>query len=118
MGDPRVPPLGLGIGWRPEIALTIAPNSFMLPGGNMVHVGIPYGPKSRLLAMWMATEVRDHERRPDNHWLEIGRVTHWLRSIGVEPVSGRRGSLNAVVLPCWVTVIGPLKVSANDPAIP
>ena len=79
-----------------RFALTIAPNSFMLPGGEMVHVGIPYGPKSRLLAMWMATEVRDHERRPDNRWLEIGRVTHWLRSIGVEPVSGRRGSLNAV----------------------
>jgi len=79
-----------------RFALTIAPNSFMLPGGDMVHVGIPYGPKSRLLAMWMATEVRDHERRTDNRWLEIGRGTHWLRSIGVEPVSGRRGSLNAV----------------------
>jgi hypothetical protein len=79
-----------------RFALTIAPNTFMLPEGMMVHVGIPYGPKSRLLAMWMSTEVRDHERHLNNRWLEIGRVTHWLRSIGVEPVSGRRDSLNAV----------------------
>src|SRR3954463_15544798 len=42
-----------------RFALTVTPHRFMLPSGRMVDVGVPFGPKARLLAMWMATEVRD-----------------------------------------------------------
>lgn len=77
-------------------ALTVSPKSIMIPGGKMVDVGVPYGPKARLLAVWMATEAKDPDRQPGDHWLEIGKVTSWLRSIGIAPISGCKGNLNTV----------------------
>jgi hypothetical protein len=68
-----------------RFALTINPTAFMLPGGRKVQVGVPFGPKARLLAMWMATEVRDPLRRTGDCWLEIGRVMEWMRNIGIKP---------------------------------
>ena len=79
-----------------KFALTVSPHKFMLPGGKMVEIGVPFGPKARLLAMWMATEIKDPTRAAGDRWLEIGKVTSWLRTIGIAPVTGRNGSLNAV----------------------
>jgi len=79
-----------------HFALTVSPQSVMLPGGRMIDIGVPFGPKARLLAVWMATEVKDPNRAAGDRWLEIGKVTSWLRSIGIAPVTGRNGNLNAV----------------------
>lgn len=67
-----------------RFALTINPARFMLPGGKVCDVGVPWGAKSRLLIVWAATEVKDPGRRPGDRWLEIGRIKEWLTSIGIK----------------------------------
>lgn len=75
-----------------SFALTVNPLSVTLPGRGEIKMGVPFGPKARLLAMWMATEVRDQSRRAGDRWLEFGRIMSWLDSIGIKPHSN---NLNA-----------------------
>ncbi|MEI8393212.1 MAG: replication protein RepA [Rhodospirillaceae bacterium] len=62
-------------------ALTVSGRKFALPGGDEVVVGVPYGPKARLLICWMTTEI--WTGRTAGRWLEIGRIKPWLESIGI-----------------------------------
>jgi Plasmid encoded RepA protein len=66
-----------------EFSLTINAPTLGLPGGGDVAVGLPWGPKARLLTIWMSTAVQDPSRSADDRWLEIGRIKPWLASIGV-----------------------------------
>ena len=78
-----------------RFALTVQSSEIALPGGSSFVAGLPFGPKARLLAMWLATEAKDPTRRPDNRWIEIGKITDWLRAVGITPEWGPRGSVVA-----------------------
>src|ERR1700757_2553036 len=84
--------------WRRQderFALTVQSPEIALPGGASFIAGLPFGPKARLLAMWLATEAKDSNRRADDRWIEIGKITDWLRAVGIPPEWGRRGSVVA-----------------------
>src|SRR3712207_9548105 len=34
-----------------------------LPDGSKLNVGVPFGPKARLLILWMTSQARDPQRR-------------------------------------------------------
>jgi len=76
-----------------RFSITVEPARFTLPCGKSIEVGVPYGPKARLLAMWLATEARDPHRRGSERWIEMGRITEWLRAVGLPVTGGDRGSI-------------------------
>jgi hypothetical protein len=78
-----------------RFALTVQSPEIALPGGASFIAGLPFGPKARLLAMWLATEAKDPSRRSDDRWIEIGKITDWLRAVGISPEWGPRGSVVA-----------------------
>jgi Plasmid encoded RepA protein len=78
-----------------RFALTVQSPEIGLPGGTSFVAGLPFGPKARLLAMWLATEAKDPVRRSDDRWIEIGKITDWLRAVGITPEWGPRGSVVA-----------------------
>jgi hypothetical protein len=78
-----------------RFALTVQSPEIALPGGSSFIAGLPFGPKARLLAMWLATEAKDPARRCDDRWIEIGKITDWLRAVGIAPEWGPRGSVVA-----------------------
>lgn len=78
-----------------RFALTVQSHEIGLPGGSSFVAGLPFGPKARLLAMWLATEAKDPGRRHDDRWIEIGKITDWLRAVGISPEWGPRGSVVA-----------------------
>jgi hypothetical protein len=78
-----------------RFALTVQAPEIGLPGGSSFIAGLPFGPKARLLAMWLATEAKDPIRRSDDRWIEIGKITDWLRAVGISPEWGPRGSVVA-----------------------
>jgi hypothetical protein len=78
-----------------RFALTVQSPEIALPGGTSFVAGLPFGPKARLLAMWLATEAKDPSRRYDDRWIEIGKITDWLRAVGISPEWGPRGSVVA-----------------------
>jgi Plasmid encoded RepA protein len=78
-----------------RFALTVQSPEIGLPGGSSFIAGLPFGPKARLLAMWLATEAKDPIRRSDDRWIEIGKITDWLRAVGISPEWGPRGSVVA-----------------------
>lgn len=78
-----------------RFALTVQSPEIALPGGSSFVAGLPFGPKARLLAMWLATEAKDPGRRSDDRWIEIGKITDWLRAVGITPEWGPRGSVVA-----------------------
>lgn len=76
-----------------RFSLTVEPARFVLPDGRPLEVGVPFGPKARLLTMWLATEARDHRRSADDRWMEMGRITEWLQAVGLPVSGGERGSI-------------------------
>ena len=78
-----------------RFALTVQSPEIGLPGGSTFIAGLPFGPKARLLAMWLATESKDPNRRSDDRWIEIGKISDWLRAVGISPEWGPRGSVVA-----------------------
>ena len=76
-----------------RFSLTVEPARVTLPDGRAIVVGVPFGPKARLLAMWLATEARDHNRTPGDRWMEMGRITEWLQAVGLPVTGGERGSI-------------------------
>lgn len=76
-----------------RFALTVEPARFTLPDGEKIQIGVPFGPKARLLAMWLATEARDHRRASGDRWMEMGRITEWLQAVGLPVTGGSRGSI-------------------------
>jgi Plasmid encoded RepA protein len=78
-----------------RFALTIEPASVTLPEGAMVNIGVPFGPKARLIAMWMATEVQNPRRRTADRILELNGITDWLEALGIPARGGATGSIAA-----------------------
>ena len=78
-----------------RFALTVQSPEIALPGGSSFIAGLPFGPKARLLAMWLATEAKDPTRQSNDRWIEIGKITDWLRAVGISPEWGPRGSVVA-----------------------
>ncbi|WP_286965377.1 replication protein RepA [Methylobacterium sp.] len=78
-----------------RFALTVGPSRFTLPDGRTIDVGIPFGPKARLLTMWLTTEARDPGRGVGDRWIELGRITDWLQAVGLPVTGGERGSIGA-----------------------
>jgi hypothetical protein len=65
------------------MGLNISRGSITLPDGQELEIGIPYGPKARLIVLYAISEARSPLRSGDNRWLEIGQIEDWLKSIGV-----------------------------------
>jgi hypothetical protein len=78
-----------------RFAFTIEPASVTLPDGAMVNIGVPFGPKARLIAMWMATEVQNPRRRTVDRILELNGITDWLEALGIPARGGATGSIAA-----------------------
>lgn len=76
-----------------RFSLTVEPARFVLPNGRQIEVGVPFGPKARLLSMWLATEARDPRRSAGDRWMEMGRITEWLQAVGLPVTGGERGSI-------------------------
>ncbi|NGM37299.1 MULTISPECIES: replication protein RepA [Methylobacterium] len=76
-----------------RFSLTVEPARFVLPNGCQIEVGVPFGPKARLLSMWLATEARDPRRSAGDRWMEMGRITEWLQAVGLPVTGGERGSI-------------------------
>ena len=76
-----------------RFSLTVEPARFTLPDGRPIEVGVPFGPKARLLSMWLATEARDPRRSTNDRWMEMGRITEWLQAVGLPVTGGERGSI-------------------------
>lgn len=66
-----------------RFSLTIGTQPVVLPGGEHLSVGLPYGAKARLLILWMTTQARANTS--GDRWLEIGRIEPWLTEVGVTP---------------------------------
>lgn len=64
-----------------RFALSIASVPFDTADIGMIQFGLPYGPRARLLILWMTTTAR----QTGNRWLEIGRIDDWLESCGITP---------------------------------
>lgn len=75
--------------------LTVRGDEIGYDGLKTIKVGVPYGPKARLLTMFVSSEVQDPRRDTKNRWIELGRITEWLRSVGVSCSGGPRGSITA-----------------------
>ncbi len=78
-----------------HFSFTVTGSTFAAPNGDNVDVGLPFGPKARLLSVFIASEVKNPHRRPDDRTIEFGRVSQWLRDVGATPSSGRTGSIAA-----------------------
>jgi hypothetical protein len=78
-----------------EFSLSInAPDLGVLGGGKdeKFNVGVPYGPKARLLTVWLSTVAQDPARGPDDRWVDIGAIKPWLQTIGIS-VNGESPSI-------------------------
>ena len=58
-------------------------------------VGLPYGPKARLLSVFLASEVKNPRRRSDDRTIHFGSITKWLEDAGVCVSGGTKGSIQA-----------------------
>ena len=73
-----------------DFALSINAPTLALPASDRrFNVGVPWGPKARLLTVWLSTAARDPDRRPDDRWVDIGPIKPWLASIGVKSCGGK-----------------------------
>jgi hypothetical protein len=78
-----------------RFALTIEPATVTHPDGGFINIGVPFGPKARLIAMWMATEVQNPRRNTTNRILELNGITDWLEALGIPARGGATGSIAA-----------------------
>ena len=78
-----------------RFALTIEPASVTHPDGGLINIGVPFGPKARLIAMWMATEVQNPRRTTTDRFLELNGITDWLEALGIPARGGATGSIAA-----------------------
>ena len=76
-------------------SFSISGSAFSLPSGEIINVGLPYGSKARLLSVYLASEVKNPRRRPDDRTIHLGNITAWLREAGVLASSGAKGSIQA-----------------------
>ena len=76
-----------------RFALTIEPASG--PPRWRINIGVPFGPKARLIAMWMATKVQNPRRDTTDRILELTGITDWLEALGIPARGGATGSIAA-----------------------
>ena len=76
-----------------HFSFTVTGSSFAAPNGETIEVGLPYGSKARLLSVYLASEVKNPHRNANDRVVEFGRVSQWMRDVGVVPTSGVRGSI-------------------------
>jgi integrase len=67
----------------------------LYPDGGLINIGVPFGPKARLIAMWMATEVQNPRRNTRDRILELNGITDWLEALGIPARGGATGSIAA-----------------------
>ncbi|MFX9912056.1 replication protein RepA, partial [Acinetobacter baumannii] len=62
--------------------------------GNAVFAGLPYGPKSRLILMYLQSYAVRHRTKT----IVLGdSMTEWIRRLGFEnPSGGERGVITAI----------------------
>lgn len=80
--------------WKREngrIALTIVPGYVSLPGRPIEAAGMPYGARARLLLLYLQSEAV----RTKSPVVSMGgSLSEWMRSIGIEHITGgRTGSI-------------------------
>jgi len=69
-----------------EFSLSINAPTLGIVGGKRDekhNIGVPWGPKARLLTVWLSTAAQDPARGADDRWVDIGPIKGWLASIGV-----------------------------------
>jgi hypothetical protein len=97
-----------------RFAFKVDPGSVMLPDGREMAIGVPFGPKARLLNLWLTTEVKDTKRAAGDRWIEFGRISSWLRAVGIEPRGGKNGSIGAAKEQLVRLVFGQFSMSMLD----
>jgi hypothetical protein len=65
------------------IGLNISAGTITLPDGDKLELGLPYGPKARLIVLSAISEARSPLRGDNDQWIEIGQIESWLREIGI-----------------------------------
>ena len=63
--------------------------------GQDHYIGLPYGPKARLLSVFLASEVKNPRRSSNDRTIHFGRISEWLRDAGVCVSAGAKGSIQA-----------------------
>ena len=63
--------------------------------GQEQFIGLPYGPKARLLSVYLASEVKNPKRRSNDRTIHFGRISEWLREAGVHVSAGVKGSIQS-----------------------
>lgn len=74
--------------WDQDFSISIQPAEFTIPGGQPVRIGVPYGPKPRVLMVWVSSQINDPLRRADDRWLEIRKIREWFSELQL-PWGGR-----------------------------
>jgi hypothetical protein len=74
-----------------RVSLTINSTSIRLPDGTRQFFGIPYGPRARLIMIYLQTEAV----RMKSPILSMGEsLSDWMRSVGIEHITGgKKGSI-------------------------
>ena len=81
---------------RSDGKFTLSVSGGLLRHANRdVYVGLPYGPKARLLCVYLASEVKHPARAKDDRTIHFGKITNWLTEAGVRPTGGANGSIQA-----------------------
>lgn len=78
-----------------RFSLSVVGSSFTLPDSRQVDVGIPYGPKARLIALYLCSQVKDPARSASDRDINFAPITQWLRDVGVTARGGAKGSIQA-----------------------
>ncbi len=78
-----------------HFSFMVTGSPYTLSNGQVIEIGLPYGSKARLLSVFLASEIKNPNRRPDDRTIHFGRVSQWLRDVGVTPSSGAKGTIQA-----------------------
>jgi len=79
-----------------DFSLTITPSFTTLPDGTKLHVGIPFGPKARLISLYLATAVKEPGRDPNDPYVHFGNIAAWFARMNIKLTGGEKGSITAV----------------------
>ena len=75
--------------------ISVSGSSFGVASGEEIYVGLPYGTKASLLAVYLASEVKNPNLRPNDRTIHFGRISEWLRDAGVYASCGAKGSIQS-----------------------
>jgi hypothetical protein len=73
-----------------DFHLVVEPGT-IIQRGEVTHVGVPYGPKARLILLYIQTHAEA------NGTVNLGRsMSNWLRRLGLAVTGGERGTIGPV----------------------